>query len=261
MLSKKQISSLNSLHQKKFRKESGSFIAEGDKVVIDLLRSDYEVLAIYATKEKLEEFSQHLAGIDTHLVDMQEMGKISTLTTPQQILAVAKSKESTEEIDLAVGLKLVLDGIKDPGNFGTLIRIADWFGFNEIICSTDTVEQFNPKVIQAAMGSVFRVNIHYVNLENLLEKNSTENEVPVYGTLMEGESLFKTSLGNKGLIVLGNESEGISQVVKKYISHAIHIPGFSTSGHGPDSLNVAVAAGIVCAFFRKNGEELKKSTI
>lgn len=249
MLSKSQISSLTALHQKKFRKQTGTFLAEGDKVVRDLLRSDFRVMAVYGTAAKLEEFGELLHGIPVHNVDEKDLERISTLTTPQQILAVASTPEEPPMIDRAGGLKLVLDGVKDPGNLGTLIRIADWFGIDEVICSNDSVECFNPKVIQAAMGSVFRTRIFYADLIELFETNKREFHLPVYGTLLNGESIFSAKLEHQGYIVLGNESEGITDLVKKYITLAISIPGFSNSQPGPDSLNVAVAGGIVCAQF------------
>lgn len=250
MLSKNQISDLTALHQKKFRKQTGTFLAEGDKVVRDLLRSDFKVVAVYGTAEKLEEFGSLLHGLVVHPVDEKDLERITTLTTPQHILAVVAEPEGGMEMDLSGGLKLVLDGIKDPGNLGTLIRIADWFGIDEVICSEDCVEVYNPKVIQSAMGSVFRVRVQSRNLISLLEENKKDYHLPVYGTLLNGASIFSEKLADNGYILLGNEAEGISPEVKKYITHAITIPGFSKASHGPDSLNVAVAGGIVAAFFR-----------
>jgi RNA methyltransferase, TrmH family len=250
VLSKNQISSLTSLHQKKFRWQTGTFLAEGDKIVRDALRSDFEVLAVYGTGNKLEEFGEFLHGRAVHTVDEKDLEKISTLATPQQILAVVAMKDQHDEIDFSCGLKLVLDGIKDPGNLGTLIRIADWFGIEELICSEDSVECYNPKVIQSAMGSLFREKIFYKKLELVFEENRSGKNLPVFGTLLNGESVFKNKLSRDGFIILGNESEGITPGVKKFITTALTIPGYSKSSSGPDSLNVAVAAGIICSQFR-----------
>lgn len=251
MLSKPQIASIRALHQKKFRKESGTFLAEGEKIIRDLLRSDYKIIAIYGVEEKLNEFGSLLDGLNVHRADEKDFDKISTLTTPPKILAVVAEPDQQGEIDYAGGLKIVLDGIKDPGNLGTIIRIADWFGIEEIICSEDTVDCYNPKVIQAAMGSVFRVKIIYTHLTKLFEDNKEEYKLPVYGTLLNGENIFSAPLSKDGYIILGNESEGISKEVIRYITKAISIPGYSKSAFGPDSLNVAIASGIVVAEFKK----------
>ena len=250
MLSKNKIKSITSLHQKKFRNQENLFIAEGEKVVNDLLNSGWKIQTIVGTKDFIvkNNFNNDIEVIE---VSNDDLSKISTLTTAQSVLAIAEMPNQDYEIDYSKGLKLVLDNIKDPGNFGALLRIADWFGINEIICSTDTVDCFNPKVVMASMGSLFRMKIVYDDLSSFLQTNLEKSSLPVYGTLMNGKNIFSEKLIQDAFIVLGNESNGISNGVMNFITNSIHIPSVSISSNGaPDSLNVAVAAGIVCAQFR-----------
>lgn len=251
MLSKNRIKEVTALHHKKFRNLENVFIVEGEKVVGDLLLSGWKVLTIFATPDYINR--NRLSGdISCEVCTESEMAKITALTTSSPVLAVVEMPASDAAVDMKTGLKLVLDGIKDPGNFGALCRIADWFGIEEIICSNDSVDCFNPKVVQSAMGSLFHLKVIYTDLEKLFQDNLNENKLPVYGTLMQGENIFTTELSKTGFIVLGNESSGISREIEKYITQALTIPIFSTSKNGqPDSLNVSVAAGIVCAQFRK----------
>ena len=250
MLSKNKIKSITALHQKKFRNQENLFIAEGEKVVNDLLNSGWKIQTIVGTKDFIvkNNFNDDIEVIE---VSNDDLSKISTLTTAQSVLAIAEMPNQDYEIDYSKGLKLVLDNIKDPGNFGALLRIADWFGINEIICSTDTVDCFNPKVVMASMGSLFRMKIVYDDLSSVLKTNLEKSSLPVYGTLMNGKNIFSEKLIQDAFIVLGNESNGISNEVMNFITNSIHIPSVSISSKGtPDSLNVAVAAGIVCAQFR-----------
>ncbi len=251
MLSKNQAKYIQSLHHKKFRQESGHFIAEGEKVVEELLESTYTVESIFATPEW---FQKHAAGL-TRLqkrnaslkrieVTLDELKTISALTTPNQALAVAKMPFSVlDEAELLGRYSLVLDEVKVPGNLGTLIRIADWFGIQHIICSTSSVEVYNPKVVQSTMGSLFRVHVHYVDLPAFFTKMTSE--LPVIGAFLNGESIYKTKLPKAGLILLGNESKGISNDLLPFVSQKVLIPK-SPESHA-ESLNVAVAAGIICS--------------
>ncbi len=251
MLTKNQIKEITSLHQKKYRNEKNLFIAEGDKVVLDLLKSGWNVHAIYATGE----FFQWIPNATTiakntqiELVTDAELRKMSALSTPNGVLAVAEINQA-DTIDYAGGLKLVLDGISDPGNLGTLIRIADWFGIDEIICSENTADCFNPKVVQSAMGSLFHVNVFYANLASVFQKNLSSSKLDVYGTVLDGENIYEEELSENGFILAGNESQGISDELYPFITKSLTIPGIKSAR--ADSLNVAVATGIVCSEFMR----------
>lgn len=257
MITKNQIKHVQSLHQKKFRRQEGLFIAEGEKVVKDLLASGWDVREVYFTDRFADDLRRAtydgFQGEQTE-VSEDDLQKISALTTAQSVLAVAAIPEP--ELDfasLANGLSLVLDDIHDPGNLGTMLRIADWFGIKTILCSEETVECFNPKVVQGAMGSLFRVSVFYGDLGELFQRNTEELKLPVYGTVMDGENIFTADLKSGGFIIMGNESSGINPELFGYIDHKISIPAFHNSDNGPDSLNVAIAAGIVCAEFRRKG--------
>jgi RNA methyltransferase, TrmH family len=192
MISKNQIKSVTALHHKKFRREENLFIAEGEKVVNDLLASGWNVISVYGTQEYFQKLSGNVTISKTtemELVTENELKKITALTNPQTVLAVAEMPREMPQVNFDNGLKLVLDGISDPGNLGTLIRIADWFGMDEVICSHNSVECFNPKVVQAAMGSLFRVKIIYDELVNIFEKNKSGKKLPVYGTVLDGKNI------------------------------------------------------------------------
>ena len=255
MISKNQIRFITSLHQKKYRRSEGLFIAEGEKVVSDLLDTDWEIRAFYYTERcslPLSRLSSGRISGEMLKISEEDLQKISALTTAQSVLAVAVVPERKLDFaNLASGLSLVLDDIQDPGNLGTILRIADWFGITNILCGENTVECFNPKVVQASMGSLFRVNVYYGDLAALFEKNKHELKLPVYGTVLEGENLFQTELTQTGLILFGNESVGIHRELVPFIDHKITIPSFYASSIGPDSLNVSIAVGIVCGEFKR----------
>jgi len=250
MITKNKIKYIKSLQQKKFRSEHNSFVIEGVKMVKELLISDFELEEIYAEKTWIAENTDNLSHCTE--VSEKELKSISNLTTANRVIAIAKQKNV--EINPAIcngKLNLVLDRIQDPGNLGTIIRIADWFGIQNIICSNDSVEQYNPKVIQATMGAVFRVNIFYTDLELFNQLIKKENKQKIYGTLLEGENIYNKNLNKEGFIVMGNESEGISPKLIPYIDEKIHIPNYSSLDQKTESLNVATAASIVCAEFRR----------
>jgi TrmH family RNA methyltransferase len=241
MVSKNQIKLITSLVQKKFRKEHQLFIAEGEKVIHELLQSDFELKNLYCTKPM---FSRILEPIKT-IVSDADLKKISALITANDCLGVFRIPNQKEIANS--GLILVLDDIRDPGNLGTIIRLCDWFGINQIICSDQTVDIYNPKVIQATMGSISRVNVNYVNLEDYL----SETKLTIFGTFMDGENIYQKQLPQNGIIVLGNEANGISETIKKLVTQKIAIPRFGNM-QLTESLNVATAAAIILSEFRRN---------
>ena len=250
MLSKNKIKWIHSLEHKKFRKETGCFLAEGNKLVADMLP--------YFECEFLLSESSWLATqgdiqVKEHV--MAEEGDIqraSLLKTPQNVLAVFKQPVyELNTDDLKTKLSLVLDGIQDPGNLGTIIRLADWFGIEDVICSPDTVDVYNPKTMQATMGALARVRTHYTELSPLLDYFHKDSSFPIYGTFLEGENLYAKTLSPNGIIIMGNEGNGISPEIESLITQKIHIPNFPQERETSESLNVAVATAIVCAEFRR----------
>ena len=249
MISKNQLKYIRQLEQKKYRRREGVFVAEGTKVVGDLLQR-YRPEAVFATADW-----QAPAGITPQLVTDDELRRISFLQHPQQVLALfplpVNSKPSTvncKPSTLNSELSLALDGVQDPGNLGTIIRIADWFGISTIICSEDTVDAWNPKVVQATMGSIARVNIIYLNLPDFLD--TLPADFPVYGTFLDGDNIYTQELTPNGLIIMGNEGNGISEAVRSKVNRRLLIPDFH-QGPTADSLNVAIATAITCSEFRR----------
>ena len=239
MLSKNQIKLIKSLESKKFRKREGLFVAEGPKVVGDLLRAGYQPHAIFSTEPRP----------DAELITDDELHRISFLQHPQEILAVfhIPTPQKSSNLHLPSDICLALDGVQDPGNVGTIIRIADWFGITHIYCSPDTADVYNPKVVQATMGSLAHVQITYCDLVPLLR----EAAVPVYGTLLDGQDIYQQPLSREGVIVMGNEGNGISPEVRQLVSHKILIPKFNKNTETAESLNVAIATAITCSEFRR----------
>ena len=245
MLSKSQISFVNALHQKKFRKEHHLFIVEGVKSITEFLDSDYTVNTIYYTpsfEPKLDKLPEKVKLIE---VTEAELKKISSLSTPQDALAVVEmpARQNPEPENFRGKTTLVLDGIQDPGNLGTIIRTADWFGFREIICSEDTVEAYNPKVVQATMGSLSRMRVYYTQLDKFLETAG----LPVFGALLDGRPIYEVDFGQQGFVVLGNEGNGISEKVRNKITIPVTIPRFGNA----ESLNVAISAAIFCSELKR----------
>ena len=240
MISKNQIKYIHQLEQKKFRKRDGVFVAEGPKVVGDLLRAGFEPVLLFATSE------WQAVGLMVQEVSDDELRKISFLQHPQQVLAVFRIPDCPAADTTGKRLSLALDGVQDPGNLGTIIRIADWFDIDTIYCSEDTADAWNPKVVQATMGSIARVNIIYSPLEEVIRKA----QVPVYGTLLDGQNIYEETLSPEGIIVMGNEGNGISQPIRQLITHRLLIPQYH---EGPESLNVAIATAITCSEFRRRG--------
>ena len=254
MLSKNQIKFVNSLKQKKFREEHNLFIAEGAKIVPELLNSPIVVKQLFATSEFLRSHSISNL-IERYEIKESELERISALSSANEVLAVCEiPKYELNSDDLKGKLTLVLDDIKDPGNLGTIIRIADWFGIENIVCSHETVDSFNPKVVQASMGSISRIKVYDLDLIEFLQQKTTDPQQPIYGALLEGNNIYSEKLSAEGLIVIGNESKGISEEIQKLITNKISIPSFShyKSGSGEaESLNAAIATSIICSEFRR----------
>lgn len=249
MISKNQIKYIRSLETKKGRSKANVYVAEGPKTVSDLMKYSAPVI-IVATEDwygsnTVPKSSQKI------VVTESELRQISFLQHPQQVIAVFNKFEENEskcDIDFSE-LYLALDGIQDPGNLGTIIRIADWFGIKKIFCSKDTVDVYNPKVVQATMGSIARVEVVYLDLENLLV--SLPQGYPVYGTFLDGENIYSKHFSSCGIIIMGNEGNGISDNIKKIVSNRLLIPNFPSNRKTADSLNVAIATAIVCSEFRR----------
>jgi TrmH family RNA methyltransferase len=223
------------LSDKKVRLESGCFIAEGVKLVGEMIAAGYPLKAVYA----LDSWVSPDATLEVTRIEAFELEKMSLLQTPNQVLAVAMMPQNTNPIELAGQLTIVLDGIQDPGNLGTIIRTADWFGIPQIVASEDTVDVYNPKVIGASMGSFMRVQVHYKNLAAWMPTV----KLPVYGALLEGENIFTTKAPNGGLLVIGSEGKGIRENVIDFVTHPVTIPKTG----GAESLNAGIAAGIIIA--------------
>jgi TrmH family RNA methyltransferase len=252
MLSKNRIKAIQSLNRKKNRDKAGLFLVEGNKMVEEALRSDFNIEILVCTPR----FLLLHPGIQFRVnelieADTESIQKASLLDNPQDSLAlVYKSDHSTPVINFKNDLILALDFIQDPGNMGTILRIADWFGINKIICSENTVDVYNPKVVQASMGAIFRVKIWYTNLEIFLSA-AGENKIPVFGTFLDGKDIFREKLAPYGILVLGNEGNGISESVSQFVTQKLLIPSFSLEKNKPESLNVAIATAICCSEFRR----------
>ncbi len=248
MISKSKISQIRSLHLKKNRDEQNLFIVEGIKSCTELIHSNMEVIAIFLTEKTAPQFSQILKNNSFVIVSENEMERMSCLKTTPEILCIAKIPGfSVSDFDNQLPI-LILDEIKDPGNMGTIIRNADWFGITQILCSENSVEFSNPKVIQATMGSFTRIKIVYGDIVSFLSKQSNRN---IYGMVMDGEPIEKTSFHSNDIIIIGNESHGISVPVLEKINQKILIPHYVSNPNTAESLNASVAAGIVLYEFSK----------
>ncbi len=247
MLSKAQIKLVKSLHLKKNRDQMNLFVAEGKKMVDEMLDSPrIEVVHVYGT-------GNYFGNKPFTLVTDDEMKKLSALTTPQSILAVCRIPAEANGLpDLQKEFVLVLDDIRDPGNLGAIIRIADWFGIQYIFCTAECVDAYNPKAVQASMGSIARINVDYKNLRNILQDCRDKN-IPVYGAKLDGANILNENLSSTGVLIIGNESNGISPELGNYLTHSIKIPSYRMPGKdtGAESLNAAMATAILCAEFRR----------
>jgi len=233
------------LHKAKGRKKAGLFIVEGPKAVDEFINSNFEIEAVYGTRQWIEYAPQILDFAE--MISENELQSISAQKHPNQVLAVIKIPDAPRPPVEIKDLCLVLETIQDPGNLGTIIRTADWFGIKHIVCSKATADIYNPKVVQSTMGSISRVQVSYTNLVDYLSQ--VQSSVPIYGALLSGENIYKTQLASKGLIIIGNESKGISEDVAFFISQGIKIPAYGDSK--TESLNAAVSTAIVLAIFRQ----------
>lgn len=239
MLSKAQISLINSLQHKKFRVQHGLFIVEGIKSISEFISSSFSIQKLYCTDQAAAKLVNLTHKIKLEVVNKSDFKKISNLENPQGALAIVQIPINLEPIDLQNTHSLLLDDIQDPGNLGTIIRTAEWFGIKNILCSYGTVDAYNPKVVQATMGSLSRVRIEYVDIEATIV-NAT---VPVFGALLKGQSVYETDFTSEGLLVMGNEGKGIRSSIVNKINTAVTIPRFGDA----ESLNVAVATTVFCS--------------
>ncbi|RXQ96078.1 RNA methyltransferase [Ancylomarina salipaludis] len=252
MLSKNQIKLISSLQKKKFRDQHQLFIAEGYKLIVDLLKSELEPQYIIHNKQaSTTDFLKLNKQIELIECDASELKKISNLKTPSDVLGIFKIPDSDyNKKTISQSLSLLLDDVQDPGNLGTIVRIADWFGIKHIFCSKNTVDLYNPKVIQATMGALARVQVIYTDLPQLINEYANP-DFPVFGTFLEGETIYKSKLSTQGFIIMGNEGKGISDDLKTRVSHKLFIPNFPADQATSESLNVSVACSIVCSEFRR----------
>ena len=274
MLSQNQIKHISALRVKKYREEYDQFIAEGHKLVIDLINSNFTIVGLYASPDWIVA-NLPLTGekkIPVFETTLQEMKRITSLSAPSPVLAVVTIQDDefsnpqippSQHPHLLTSpnfqipkLFLALDDIRDPGNLGTIIRIADWFGLSAVYCSQNCVDIYNPKVVQATMGSIARVTVYRCDLASLFADIAKYKiDIPVYGALLEGESIFSHPLTPHGIILIGNESRGISPELIPFITQKIFIPSFGSTESGKaESLNASVAAAILCAEFRRKTE-------
>lgn len=253
MLSKSKIKFIQSLSRKKERDEFSLFVAEGNKIVSDLLPL-FRCKLLLASADFL---ASH-PGVEAEEVievSRDEMEKASLQRSPQSALALFyQRRHEIPTADLPSSLSLMLDTVQDPGNLGTIIRIADWFGIKDILCSMETVDLYNPKVVQSTMGAIGRVRVHYCDLNKVLDE--LPESVPVFGTFLEGENIYAKSLPAEGIIVMGNEGNGISEALAKRVTDKLFIPSFQTGDSCSESLNVAVATAIACSEFRRRKFEI-----
>ncbi len=249
MLSKSHIKLIQSLKLNKFRKQHRLFIAEGPKIVGELLNSNFRIREVYATEEFIH---KQKSSDGFNLVTQKELERISLLKSPNQVLALVEIPEEKVPQLHPEELVLVLDGINDPGNMGTILRTADWFGIQKVICSENCAELYNPKVIQATMGSFARISVVYLNLAEFLKR--VPSSIAVYGAVLNGSNIYQTQLKSKGLLIIGSESHGISDDVLAFVTNKISIPEFSSSTDKAESLNASVATAILCSEFRRQSK-------
>lgn len=255
MLSKARIKQIHSLEQKKYRRKEGLFVAEGHKLVGELLTAGHQPVYICHTPQWQTPQNISLpASCTTDVVSDDELRTASLLQHPQQVLALFPLPQWHMPSPKAGSkrLLLALDGVQDPGNIGTICRLADWFGIEDIICSTETADIFNPKAIQATMGAISRIRVHYTNLHDFLSQAS-QHLTPIYGTFLDGRNIYDRPLTPHGIIVMGNEGKGISAEIEALVTDKLFIPNYPPERSTTESLNVAVATAITCAEFRRRG--------
>ena len=255
MLSKNKIKFINSIKKKKYREINQCFFAEGDKLIDELLETNFQITDIYATSGWINSNQQKLNfNTETEINEISEndLNKISSLTTPNNVFAIVKQPLHEYKItEIGNELSLFLENINDPGNLGTIIRIADWFGIRNIFCSEESVDVYNPKVVQASMGAIFRTKTHYIESLKFLSDISKLDNFNIYGTFLEGNDIYSENLSENGLIIMGSESHGISKSLSSFINKKLFIPSFPPNEETSESLNISVATAIVCSEFRR----------
>lgn len=248
MITKAEIQIVRSLADKRNRDELGLFVAEGEKLIEELCSSQLRVRRIYALEGVLQ-------GKEVEVVTPKEMERLSMLKSANNSLAVVEQpRYMFDPESLNSNLVLALDDVQNPGNLGTIIRLADWFGISDILCSLSTVDCFNPKVVQATMGAILRVRVHYLDLPALLHSAKAQG-VPLYGTFLDGENIYDCDLQQHGIIVMGNEGRGISAECASAITDKLFIPPYPADCSGSESLNVAIATAVTCAEFRRRAKK------
>lgn len=249
MLSKNKIKHIHSLELKKNRNNEQVFVAEGNKLVSDML--PHYACPLLIAKPCWMATQGDIKADELIVADDEDIRKASFLKNPQDVLAVFKIPSwKIEEINPQDDLILMLDGIQDPGNLGTIVRLADWFGIEHVVCSQDTVDVFNPKVVQSTMGALAHVKVHYTDIATYLEQQKERN-TPIYGTFLEGEDIYEKDLSGNGIIIMGNEGNGIRNELKEMINEKLYIPNYPQGRDTAESLNVAVATAVICAEFRR----------
>jgi TrmH family RNA methyltransferase len=249
MISKKWIKLINSLQHKKYRRQHQAFLVEGAKSVLELFSSDYQIQMLFVTDEFHQQHIRMLQkqSLEYQVVSQQELEKTGVFQTNNACLAVVSTKPNQPLQVNGHEYLLMLDDVKDPGNVGTILRIADWFGINKVICSENTTDFYNPKVIAASMGSFTRVQAYYCDLSQYLQEIAVE--LPVYGAFLDGTDVHAVNFAKAGILVMGNESQGIRPQIEAMVTSKIHIPRYG----GAESLNVGIATAVICDNIRRNG--------
>lgn len=244
-MTKREIQLVRSLADKRARDQEHLFVAEGFKLVEEILGSALSIRRIYTTRADI-------CGANVEHVERSDMERISMLKSPSDTLAVVEQPHYNFSIDdIATRLTIALDGVQNPGNLGTIIRLADWFGVEDVICSKECADIYNPKVVQATMGALLRVRVHYVdNLSKVLQ-SAASSGIPIYGTLLDGNNIYSEKLSTRGVIVMGNEGRGLSDECRNRLTHKLFIPPYPMGRSTSESLNVAMATGIILAEFRR----------
>ncbi len=241
-MTRADIQFIRELHHKSGRREHGLFIAEGEKLIGEILSSELVVRHIYTTSEII------FQGHNAEYIPLRDMERISTLKSANNSLAIVEIPRYTLALgELEGSLTLALDEVQNPGNLGTIIRLADWFGIRDIICSTNCAELYNPKTVQATMGAITRTRVHYTPLVPLLK----ECRMPIYGAVLGGDNIYTHPLSQSGIIVMGNEGRGISPELSELLNERLYIPPYPTDNNNAESLNVAISTAIICSEFRR----------
>ena len=250
MLTNNKIKLIKSLDKKRERVEAGCFVVEGEKMVCELLMSRFETIEVFAVQQYIDELPANLKRkVEITAVGERDLERISFLKTPNKAVALAKLPEKRTLPDLR-GLSIALDNVQDPGNLGTIVRTAAWFGIGNVFCSPDTVDVYNPKVIQSTMGAIFKVNVTYCDLAELAA-TARKSGIPMFGTRLDGENLYAAKLPKDAIVVMGNESKGLSAAISALMDSNLKIPSYAPPTADMESLNVSVATAIVCAEFRR----------